>query len=48
MNNAHDTEPLPADLASPRTSRRGAVAVVSVGLLALAVATLAAVGITLI
>ncbi|QDH93099.1 hypothetical protein QDA02_gp66 [Microbacterium phage Margaery] len=44
----HDTEPLPADLASPRPSRRGTFAVVSVGLLALAVATLAAVGITFI
>ncbi|QHB37177.1 hypothetical protein QDA03_gp64 [Microbacterium phage Terij] len=43
-----DQEPLPADLARPRTSRRGTFAVASVGLLAVAVAALAAVGITLI
>ena len=43
-----DHEPLPADLASPRPSRRGAVAVVSVGLLAVAVAAFAAFGITFI
>ncbi|QDH93288.1 hypothetical protein QC999_gp62 [Microbacterium phage Cressida] len=43
-----DTEPLPADLATPRPHRRSAIAPVSVGLLAVAVAALAAYGITLI
>jgi hypothetical protein len=45
---SHDTEPLPADLANPRPHRRGAIAAVSVGLLAVAVAAFAVVGITLI
>ncbi|AWY05298.1 hypothetical protein SEA_MEMENTOMORI_44 [Microbacterium phage MementoMori] len=48
MHERTDTEPLPADLASPRPSYRGAIVTVSVGLLAVAVAAFAVVGITLI